>query len=159
MLVKEYSNGCKAVVATEQHAKELAPLLRHEDNLEVGAYGYKTNEESLLNAIAKDDVTVTALDAQGKPFAMMGVGNAKDMPYIWLLGSSGVKDNWYVFAKASKELLPFLTKNYPVVTNLVLKEYHASVRWLRWLGAKFIREVELEGHTFYEFIIKRDERD
>ena len=61
-----------------------------------------------------------------------------------------------MFAKASKELLPYLIKDYPVVTNLVLKDYTASVRWLRWLGAKFIREVELKGRTFYEFIIKQE---
>lgn len=157
MLIKEYSNGCKAVVATEQHAKELAPLLRHEDSLEVGAYGFQSNEASLLNALNKDDITITALDAEGAPFAMLGVGQTKDMPYIWLLGSAGVKDNWYVFAKASKELLPYLIKDYPVVTNLVLKDYTASVRWLKWLGAQFIREVELEGQMFYEFILKREE--
>lgn len=154
-LIKEYSNGCKAVLATEQHAKELAPFLRGYDRMEVGAYGFTDCEEALTEAVKNDDITITALDADGVPFAMVGVGNAGKMPYIWLLGSDAVQDNWYVFAKASKEFLPHLMKDYPIVTNFVLKDYTASVRWLKWLGAKFIREVDFNGALFYEFIITK----
>ena len=144
---------CKAVLATEQHAKDLAPFIRNNDRLEVGAYGFDNCEESLLNALENDRITITALDKDDVPFAMFGVGDAGEMPYIWLLGSDSVAENWYTFAKASKKLLPHLIKDYPIVTNLVLKDYEASVRWLKWLGAKFIREVDLAGYTFYEFII------
>lgn len=156
MLIKEYSNGCKAVLATEQHAEDLAPFLRMHDRMEVGAYGFTDSQEALTEAIKNDDITITALDKDDVPFAMLGVGNAGKMPYIWLLGSDAVQDNWYVFAKASKEFLPLLMMDYPIVTNFVLKEYTASVRWLKWLGAKFIREVDLGGGIFYEFIITKD---
>ena len=157
MLIKKYSNGCRAVLATKEHAKELAPFLRLKDRLEVNAEQFSTCEEALMAGLNNDDLTITALDKEGKPFAMFGVGTALDKPYIWLLGSAGVKDNWYVFAKASKYLLPFLITDYPVVSGLVIKEYKISIKWLKWLGAIFIREVEHNGTPFYEFIIKNEQ--
>ena len=156
MLIKEYSNGCKAVLATEDHARELAPLLREYDSIEVSVGQFGDNEEALLYGVRNDDVTITGLDPDGKPIVMFGVGSSDDsIPYIWLLGSKGVRDYWYTFAKASRELLPHLLLDHPCVANIVLKEYDDSVRWLRWLGAKFIREVEINDHQFYEFIITK----
>ena len=46
-----------------------------------------------------------------------------------------------------------MMKDKPTVTNLVYAEYEDSINWLNWLGAKFIREVDLRGFRFYEFII------
>jgi hypothetical protein len=110
----------------------------------------------LLYGVRNDDVTITGLDPDGKPIVMFGVGSRDDsIPYIWLLGSKGVRDYWYTFAKASKEMLPHLLLDHPCVTNIVLKDYDDSVRWLKWLGAKFIREVEVDDHQFYEFIITK----
>lgn len=153
MVIKEYSNGCKAVLATRDHAEQLAPFLRHDDKLEVGAYGFENSLESLLSALDNDDLTITALDKDDVPFAMFGVGKGYPNDYIWLLGSDSVKDNWYSFAKASRQFLPLLIQEYPLVFNLVLKNYTDSVKWLKWLGADFIREVSLGGHDFYEFVI------
>ena len=146
---------CKAVVATPYHAEELAPLLRRYDRMEVGAFGFEDAEDVLLSALSADDITIAAIDGNNKTFAMLGVGSKEGIPYIWLLGSEGVQEHAYVFAKASKQLLPSIMMNYPTVMNYVLKDYTASVRWLKWLGAKFIREVEINGYRFYEFIITK----
>jgi len=154
-VIKEYKTA-KAVLATEEHALALAPLLRVKDRMEVGAYGFNDETDALMSAIQNDTITITAMDADNNPFAMFGVGTTKGISYIWLLGSEGVKDNWYVFAKASKQILPHLLHEHPIVTNLVLKEYEESVRWLKWLGAKFLREIEINGCLFYEFIITKD---
>ena len=144
---------CRAVVATPDHAEELAPLLRKYDRMEVGAFGFDSTEDVLMSALSTDDITIAAVDEDNKPFAMLGVGSKFGMPYIWLLGSEGVQKHWYVFAKASKQLLPSIIGKYPLVMNYVLKDYTASVNWLKWLGAKFIREVEINGYLFYEFVI------
>tara|TARA_E500000318_G_scaffold25338_1_gene25345 strand:- start:302 stop:784 length:483 start_codon:yes stop_codon:yes gene_type:complete len=152
MVIKEYGD-CKAVLATKDHAEQLAPFLRHNDKLEVGAYGFEDPLEALTSALDHDEVTITALDKDDVPFAMFGVGRGYPSDYIWLLGSDSVKDNWYPFAKASRQLLPILIKDYPIVYNLVLKDYTDSVKWLKWLGAIFTRDVHLAGHAFYEFVI------
>lgn len=150
--IKKSRNGCKAVVATAQHAKQLAPFLRQHDKDELIACGFDTPEKALMKGLEIDDVTLTALDAQGVPFAMLGVGRAPNMNYIWLLGSEGVRDNWLTFGKASKQLLPYLIKRYGVVSNYVLAEYTTSIKWLKWLGAEFEETpIKFSGHDFYKF--------
>lgn len=150
-LCKEYG-VCKLVPATLDHVHKLAPKLRHYDCMEVGAF-FKSNEEALLDGLEKDDKTYTGLDSQGEPFVMFGVGVEDDQPYIWLLGTKGIENNALTFAKQSKKLLPQLIKPYGIVSNLVYSHYSSSIKWLKWLGAKFITEVEINGYRFYEFII------
>lgn len=145
-------NTIKVVRSTRDHITTLAPKLRKYDRMEIGAF-FVTAEEALLNGFENDDVTYTALDLKGEPFSMFGVGTQNNIPYIWLLGTKGIEENALTFARQSKNLLPQLIKPYGVVTNLVYKDYTASVKWLKWLGAKFIKEVDINGYLFYEFII------
>jgi len=150
-IVNTYDDA-RVAKATLAHALKLAPKLRHYDCMEVGAF-LTSNEEALIYGLENDDQTYTALDKHGEPFAMFGVGIEGSDPYIWLLGTQGVADNALTFAKYSKKLLPELIKPYGVVSNLVYKDYKASIKWLKWLGAKFIRELDINGSRFYEFII------
>lgn len=158
-ILKKYSSGVTVCVATLAHAEKLAPLLRKEDITEAKAFGYPSSKEALTEAMAADDLCVTCLDAEGVPFAMLGVGRVEDTSYIWLLGSDGIKDNWYTFAKGSKEWLQPLIKKYGKVTNFVLASYETSIRWLSWLGADFTNKVEMGGEVFLEFVIEAEEEE
>ena len=150
-IVNNYDDA-SVVKATLDHARKLAPKLRHYDCMEVGAFR-TSNEEALIYGIENDDHTYTALDRHGEPFVMFGVGREGNGAYIWLLGTKGIEENALKFAKHSKKLLPELIKPYGVVSNLVYSRYETSIKWLKWLGAKFITEVEINGSRFYEFII------
>lgn len=150
-IVNTYDDA-SVVKATLDHALKLAPKLRHYDCMEVGAF-LTSNEEALIYGLENDDHTYTALDKHGEPFAMFGVGTEGSTPYIWLLGTKGIEENALKFAKHSKKLLPELIKPYGIVSNLVYSRYDSSIKWLKWLGAKFITEVEINGYLFYEFII------
>jgi hypothetical protein len=158
-ILKKYASGQSVCIATLAHAEKLAPLLRKEDITEAKAFGYPSSKEALTEAIAADDLSITCLDAEGVPFAMLGVGRAGDTSYIWLLGSEGIKDNWYTFAKGSKEWIQPLIKKYGKVTNFVLESYETSVRWLNWLGADFTKRVEIGGEMFLEFVIDAEEEE
>ena len=37
--------------------------------------------------------------------------------------------------------------------NIVYKYNRLAVRWLRWVGANFLKEIEINGEPFYQFII------
>ena len=150
-IVNNYDDA-SVVKATLDHVWKLAPKLRKYDCMEVGAF-LTSNEDALLYGIENDDKTYTALDKHGEPFAMFGVGTEGNEAYIWLLGSKGIEQNTLKFAKHSKKLLPELIKPYGVVSNLVYSRYETSIKWLKWLGAKFIRELDINGSRFYEFII------
>tara|TARA_A100000171_G_C2128629_1_gene145184 strand:- start:1667 stop:2152 length:486 start_codon:yes stop_codon:yes gene_type:complete len=152
-LIIHEQGDCRAVLSTIAHAKDLAPKLRQNDLIEVAALGFDNAEQALIYGVDHSDITVTALDANSEPFAMFGVGKKHDQDFIWLLGSEGLVKNRFTFLKASKVILPAMMKDKPTVTNLVYAEYEDSINWLNWLGAKFIREVDLRGFRFYEFII------
>jgi len=158
-ILKKYSSGVSVCIATLAHAEKLAPMLRKEDIIEAKAFGYPSSKAALTEAMNNDDLCITLLDSENIPFAMLGVGTVGDTSYIWMLGSDGVKDNWYTFAKGSKEWLQPLIKKYGKVTNFVLASYETSIRWLSWLGADFTKKVEMGGEVFLEFVIEAEEEE
>ena len=143
---------CSVVVATEEHVERLYPFLRSIDQMEVACMG-STPRDSMLRALEYDDVTLTALDDEGVPFAMFGVGQNGDTAYIWCLGTEGVNDNAYQFLKCSREWTQRLTRPYGATYNYVHKDNDVAIRWLRFCGALFIKEHTFATQTFYEFVI------
>ncbi len=108
---------------------------------------------TMLEAIQQDDVTLTALDDEGVPFAMFGVGQVANLAYIWCLGTEAVEDNAYDFLKASREWTQRLTKPYGATFNFVHKENHVAIKWLKFCGAVFIGTRTFSTQPFFEFII------
>ena len=100
-----------------------------------------------------DDVTLTAVDKDNVPFAMFGVGQVDDLAYIWCLGTDSVSDNAYDFLKASREWTQRLTKPYGATFNYVHQDNHVALKWLRFCGAIFIRQLTFSNEPFFEFII------
>ena len=143
---------CKVVVATKDHIEAIYPFMRRADQIEVACMGHQP-KESLEYALEFDDVTLTALDGGDVPFAMFGVGQVNGLAYIWLLGTDGVKDNSYQFLKASKKYVDMFVEPYGCVFNFVHKENKLALRWLKCVGAKFIRSLEFSNQPFYEFVI------
>ena len=144
--------SCKVVEANTAHVAYLYPRLRKADLVEIECMG---NEPcmSLLRALATDDVTLTALDADDVPFAMFGVGQIENLAYIWCLGTDAVSDNSYDFLKASREWTQRLTKPYGATFNFVHEDNHVALKWLKFCGAIFIRKLTFSNQPFFEFII------
>ncbi len=153
-MVKNTYGDCKIVPATEEHIEGIAAKMRVGDQLECACFGFSP-QDALYFAMSQDDRTHTVLDGAKVPFAMFGAGSRKegDGSYIWLLGTDGVFENKRQFAAASRPWVNYLVKPYGVVSNLVHKENAHAVRWLRFCGAKFVRELQVLSNPFYEFII------
>lgn len=95
-----------------------------------------------------------------KPVVMFGVAPIFDRDYIlkagsiWLLGTDAISEKIPIpFLRWSKEMLPIITKQYDVVFNVVDKRNEVHIKWIKWLGFSFIREVSIgiNGEPFYEF--------
>ena len=69
---------------------------------------------------------------------------------VWMLGTHRLYNIKTTFIRHSREWLDELMGDYRMLTNLVAKSNLLSMRWLKWLGAEFIREPT-EGYL--EFII------
>lgn len=152
-LIKEYPSGAKVVLATIEHAEELAPNLRKYDLLECVAMGTSA-VDALKFGVEHGDVTLSVLNSDGSCIAMLGTGSADNgKAYIWLLGSEEIESRSFEFAKDSKRLAQLLVQPYGVAYNYVYAEYHDSVRWLQWIGANFHDKVLVKDLPFYEFSI------
>ncbi len=126
--------------------------MREADQIEVMCMG-KTPESALRQAYAQDDITLSIIDKNDNPIAMLGVGQILDMAYIWMLGTDQVQEASYSFLKASRKITQSLTKPYGATFNYVHTENQTAIRWLKFCGAKFIRKLYFTNHPFYEFII------
>lgn len=152
MVSRKYGE-CSVVNATIHHVHELQDNLRAPDTMECQLLG-SSPKKAMMLALTTDLSTYAAIDGEGKAFAMFGSGPLKDdLGYIWMLGTDDVLAHKRQFIRASRDWVNFLSKPYSFTTNVVLKDNKVAVRWLKFCGAKFLREVKLSGHDFYEFII------
>jgi len=148
-----HHGDCSIVRATLDHIRKLKDNLRPHDRLECELLG-SSPEDAMKLALTIDLATYTALDSQSRPFAMFGSGiKHEGGGYIWMLGTPDVMKHKRAFIRASREWVKYLTKPFGVTSNVVLKDNRQSVRWLKFCGAKFLRELEISDNTFYEFII------
>lgn len=144
--------NCIITEATKEHIEQIYPFMRRADQIEVACMGH-TPKESLENSLANDDLTLTALDPEGVPMAMFGVGQVGAQAYIWLLGTDSVNDNSYDFLKASRKWTRILTEPYGATFNFVHEQNDVAIKWLKFCGAKFLRKLTFNNEPFFEFII------
>ncbi len=143
---------CKVVEATYDHVERIYPYMRKADQIEVACMGH-TPREALMSGLENDDVTLTALDPEGVPFAMFGVGQVNAQAYIWWLATDSVMDNSYDFIKASRKWTQILTKPYGATFNYVHEDNKLAIKWLKFCGASFIRKLTFNDNLFFEFVI------
>ena len=143
---------CSITEATYDHVERIYPFMRKADQIEVACMGH-TPREALMSGLENDDVTLTALDPEGVPFAMFGVGQVNAQAYIWWLSTDSVMDNSYDFIKASRKWTQILTKPYGATFNYVHEDNKLAIKWLKFCGASFIRKLTFNDNLFFEFVI------
>ena len=121
--------------ATEDDARELAPLLRAEDRAEVLALGVDP-VPAILNGVVtareawtyRDDGRIICM-AGVSPFSLIGQTGVP-----WLLGSELVPTHRRAFMLETRRMVGRWLTLFPVLRNLVDARYDAAIRWLQWLG-------------------------
>ncbi len=144
--------NCFITEATKEHIEQIYPFMRKADQIEVACMGH-TPKEALEYSLENDDLTLTALDPEGVPFAMFGVGQVNNLAYIWWLSTDSVTDHAYDFIKASRKWTQILTKPYGATFNFVHEENKMAIKWLKFCGAVFTRKLNFNNHPFFEFVI------
>lgn len=140
-------------LATEEDIDYVAPRLRRADREEVWASGSFLPEEALRTSYRASDPCFAFITEKG-PQSLFGVAPVTDnVGAIWLLGTDEIDTNPIAFLRWSRRFLPFLIQPYDMVCNLVYAGNTVHIKWLRWLGFVFLREVEHgpEHLPFYEF--------
>ncbi|TAJ97519.1 MAG: hypothetical protein EPO41_02765 [Reyranella sp.] len=125
--------------ATEEDARELAPLLRAEDRAEIAALSGREPAELLVESVRASWETTT-YRADG---ALICIGGVAPLSLIgstgvpWLMGTDLVPVHRKAFMRHSREAMPRWLARYPTLRNVVDARYAEAIRWLRWLGFRF----------------------
>lgn len=91
--------------------------------------------------------------ADGLPVAMFGYTRYDALcGGIWLLGSKELENHAIRFLKESDYWLNHIHSKVPLLFNVVDKRNKEHIRWIEWLGFKFIREIPEHGHEQRPFI-------
>lgn len=136
--------------ATEDDARELAPLMRAPDRAEVLAFGMEPID-GLLQSVRDSREAWTARDAAGRIICMAGVCpltliGRTGVP--WLLGSDLVPANRRAFMVETRRTVARWQETFPVLRNVVDARYLQAIRWLDWLGF-LVRDPQRIGPTLF----------
>jgi hypothetical protein len=132
------------------------PKLRAADLDELRA-GSVDAASLLERSIMVSDECMVAEDAKThEPVAIWGVSETKPgYGEIWLMATDLVKKHQTTFLRTSAKAIADYLERYSVLGNMVLDTNHLHIKWLKWLGFKFINHHKgfgVNGEGFYEFV-------
>jgi Protein of unknown function (DUF2833) len=139
-------------------AFKLAANLRAEDLIEIrSAHNDRPPYKSLIDGIVLSGDECWTIEANsGEVIAIFGAAKAGDtVGCVWLLGSAKIKQIQREFLRHSKFWVDKMHERYPILANVVYAENTVHIKWLKWLGFKFIRKIDKYGNfglPFYEFV-------
>ena len=142
----------------------LAPLLREADRDEMEAVlgaGYDC-EAALKYGIEVSYQPYTGF-MDGEPAAVFGVipePVKKKVGAIWMMGTDAIPQNPIPFLRSSLIWRDELFEPFNLLWNTVDKRNTLHIRWIKWLGFQFIREIPQFGEQKLPFIefaqVKKD---
>ena len=141
---------------------ELAPRLCQRDAYEVLSSDGLSPLDALLMSLERSYECNTIL-RNGEPMGMFGVGYGGDTfsGVPWMLTDGDFQGFRKRFLKEGRQWIGNLKKRHQILFNYVHSENEDSIRWLKWLGFKFMRAIPNYGFgksdTFYEFYLVSNE--
>lgn len=123
----------------------------------------RSPKSALRISLATSSHAMTALNAEGKPIAMLGVCagsmlESKGVP--WFLGTDEVLRCGRDLLKVGRKTIAFWHEDFAVLENLVASENEAAVRLLKRWGAEVGGSPKtIGGLEFVPFRFERDSRE
>jgi len=129
--VSKYVHPC-----TVKAALEVADNLRPDDRRElVEGYGFDPKEALLDAASQASTVYFTVPDGR-----IAGLAGVYENGVIWMLCTTAIEDFPHTFAREAKRFVESRTE--PLLWNVVDKRNTTHLKLLKFLGFKFLREIE-----------------
>jgi len=125
------------IIATDEHARMMAPNMRTAEVLELAADSGLAPEAALLREVGRS-IRAWSWIVDGKVACMFGIvapSLIDENSYPWFLTTPLVEKHAIAFARRCRLLLPDLLAHHPRLVGMVDARYTMSIRWLRWLGA------------------------
>lgn len=137
--------------ATPNDAFDLAFNLRQLDKYEVAAMG-NTPLEVLIAPFryTRNGVNTYTVFYNKEVVAMFGVISTPQNPKhgtVWMLASNELENHWLYFTKRTKKWVKYFLSDYNYVHNYISVEQKTNIKWLKWLGFSFKKQVILVKGT------------
>ena len=133
----------------------IAENIREDDRREILAMSGGEPLDAMVSGFLHSDNPRTVLVGD-TPIAMFGSSEVEPgVGMVWLLGTDGIHDISRQFLRESKHWLEQLHDNYEMLFNYVDERNTVHIKWLKWLGFKFINRHEqfgVENRPFFEFV-------
>lgn len=141
------------VLATVDHAKYIAPLLRDADREEIKALTGKDVEPVLIESVLSTGEHWAAL-MEGKPICLLGISELSLMGsndgVIWMVGTDDIMLHRKKILSMSKSYIDVKREMFRLLFNYVDVRNTSSIRWLKWLGFEVHNEKPY-GHLGLKF--------
>jgi len=144
--------------ATLEDAERVAARLREEDRQEVLAAG-GVDPRIVLPSYVREgrEVYAAGLAEEGLAELLWGIDPIPfydGVAVVWMLSTDRIYDYPVEFVIRTREGLDQLHERFELLTNFIDARNERHIRWLKWLGFKFLRRIEQFGAQslpFYEF--------
>lgn len=131
------------------HEKEIDFLLTHikpEDQAEADLInGEEMTREAMIYSLRVSDEAYFVKGESGNPIWVFGIGKEKTERghCIWLVGTEEAYQYKKEFLIYSKDVVENWKRRYGKLYNCIPKTYKKALRWVEYLGATFLDEVDL----------------
>lgn len=139
--------------ATMEDALYLSQNLREADARELEIVSGPDIKGSLEQFIRESRECYVAVTEDDLPKFVFGTtpSGISGLGYIWMVGTPEIEDHWIQIIRETRPWLKRISGDYKVLGNAVWKHNEVHIRWLRWAGFVFLREVSIYDEPFYEF--------
>ena len=133
----------------------VATNMRDADIREIASASGSNPYDALLTGYVRSTecFTIYQVDTE-KPVAMFGYSVETDgvKALIWMLGTDDLTKHSRVFLKRSRAIVDHIQSKATILYNTVDARNKVHIRWLSWLGFKFVSVIEEFGKDKLPFI-------
>ena len=122
--------------------------LREADRNELSALTRKPYVQLLRDGIKQSDPCYTVfIRKTSKPCAVFGTRDSgyTNSGVVWLLGTDDLFSIGFTFLRKSNEWVNELHTHYRLLYNVIDARNKVHIRWLKWLGFDFIKDIPKYG--------------
>ena len=127
-------------IAVEQIDRRMVmDLISQVDDVSLSDQDKKTFRQCLIQT-----TTVWTGLANGKLVCIWGLippTLLSDTAYLWLYTTEAIRGHEFLFVRHSQIAVKGMLELYPIITGITKVGNDQTIRWLRWLGAKFLAPV------------------
>jgi hypothetical protein len=141
--------------AHREDVEHIVARLRQADRNEVRAATGLPAELVMNGCIDVSDRAWTLETGEGEPVALLGTQPIYDYPqfgWVWMVATDELVNHSYEFLRRCRSGLSEVYGDYQALTNFVDARNVVHIKWLRFMGFKFLRVIPDFGAHALPFI-------